>query len=228
MRSKRKTGKLISATLVAFIALLGVSFGSQSVASAAANCDASLFILPGGGFDLAAYQQCQNPESTTPEVTPGGTVVIRGGGYAPFSKVDVILCVNECDTPPAAEVLALESTSQSAIELADAPPYLVDDIFLGTVIADQFGNFTWEGTLPAGIEEGDYVVKADGFDSDGNARTLSYKISVVPPEISGGGQLPYTGSNTGRTVTIGAALVMLGIAATASAVRRRRSGSIAA
>jgi len=206
MRSKRKTRKLISATLVAFIALLGVSFGSQGVASAAAKCDASLFILPGGGFDLAAYQQCQNPETTTPEVTPGGTVVIQGGGYAPFSEVVVVLCVGTCDEP------------------GDPNP---DDVILGTVIADQFGNFIWEGTLPAGIAEGDYTVEAEGVDSEGNPVVLSYEIAVVQPENTDG-NLPYTGSNTGRTATVGAALVMLGAAAVTSTVRRRRSVSASA
>jgi hypothetical protein len=203
MQTKRKTRKLISAVMIASIALLGLSFGSQSVAAAAPKCDASLFILPGGGFDLAAYQQCQNPETTTPEVTPGGTVVIQGGGYAPFSEVDVVLCVGECDEP------------------GDPDP---DDIFLGTVIADQFGNFVWEGTLPAGIVEGDYVIEAEGVDSDGNPVLLSYEIEIVQPE-NGNGNLPYTGSSTGRTATIGVALVMLGAAAVTSTVRRRRSAA---
>lgn len=225
MTMAKKIKQLISATLVVVLVVLGVGVASQSVASAAPECDASLFILPGGEFDLAAYLQCQNPETNTPEVTPGGTVVIQGGGYAPFSEVDIILCINGCDAPPIPEVLALESNDQSTIELADAPPYIVDDIFLGTVIADQFGNFIWEGTLPAGIEEGDYVIEVEGFDRDGNPLVLSYEVEIVEPG-DGGGDLPYTGSNTGRTVTVGAALVMLGAAAVTSTVRRRRSATV--
>ena len=222
MRAARKIQRLIGALLVATVIVIGFGAVSQGVASAAPECDAELFILPDGGFDLVAYLQCQNPETTTPEVTPGGTVVIQGGGFAPFSEVDIILCVNECDTP---EVLALESGDVSPIELADAPPYLVDDIYLGTVIADQFGNFVWEGQLPAGIDEGEYVIEVEGFDSEGNAVTLDYEIEVVET-IDGGGDLPYTGSNTGRTLTIGAALVMLGTAAVTSTVRRRRDASV--
>ena len=220
MTLAKKIRQLISATLVAVLVVLGVGVASQGVASAAPECDASLFILPGGGFDLAAYLQCQNPDTTTPEVTPGGNVVIQGGGYAPFSEVDIILCVGECDAP---QIQPLEALSP--IELADAPPYLVDDIFLGTVIADQFGNFVWEGQLPAGIEEGDYVIEVEGFDPSGEPLSISYEIEVVEPD-NGGGDLPYTGSNTGRAVTVGAALVMLGAAAVTSTGRRRRSATV--
>jgi|688.fasta_scaffold1013066_1 hypothetical protein len=200
----RKIRNLISALLVVSLVVLGVGVASQSVASAAPECDASLFILPGGGFDLAAYLQCQNPDTTTPEVTPGGSVVIQGGGYAPFSEVLVVLCVGECDDP------------------GDPNP---DDIILGTVTTDQFGNFEWEGQLPAGIEEGEYEIEAEGLDPEGNPLVLNYEIEVVEPD-NGGGDLPYTGSNTGRTVTIGAALVMLGAAAVTSTVRRRRSTTV--
>lgn len=204
MTLAKKTRQLISATLVAALVVLGVGVVSQGVASAEPECDASLFILPGGGFDLAAYLQCQNPDTTTPEVTPGGEVVIQGGGYAPFSEVVVVLCVGECDDP------------------GDPNP---DDIILGTVMTDQFGNFVWEGQLPAGIEEGDYELEVEGLDPDGEPLVLTYEIEVVEAD-NGGGDLPYTGSNTGRTVTIGAALVMLGAAAVTSTVRRRRSATV--
>lgn len=203
MRAARNLRHLIATLLVAALVVLGFGAASQSVASAAPVCDAATFILPGGGFDLAAYLQCQNPDTTTPEVTPGGNVVIQGGGYAPFSEVDVVLCVGECDAP------------------GDPNP---DDIILGTVITDQFGNFVWEGQLPAGIEEGDYTIEVEGFDAEGAPLVLSYDIAVVEPG-GGGGDLPYTGSNMGRTLTIGAALVMLGAAAITSSVRRRRSAT---
>lgn len=204
MRAARRIRQLIAAALITSVVVIGFGAASQGMASAEPKCDAELFILPDGGFDLAAYLQCQNPDTEDPTVAPGGEVVISGGGYAPFSQVVVVLCIGECDDP------------------GDPNP---DDIVLGTVITDQFGNFVWEGQLPAGIEEGDYGIEAEGIDSDGNPVVNTYEIEVVEPDDGGGG-LPYTGSNTGRTVTIGAALVMLGAAAVTSTVRRRRSASV--
>jgi len=187
--------RLALAISMVVVMILGV----PSIASAADECDPSQFQTE-NGFEITAYELCKNPENTTPNVTPGGTVVIQGGGYAPFSEVDVVLCVDGCDPPP----------------------NLVDDIFLGTVIADRFGNFTWEGNLPAGIEEGDYVIEVEGVDRDGNALVLSYDVEVVQPEDNDG-NLPYTGSRSLRLTAIGAGLFVLGGVAVASTKRLKKA-----
>jgi hypothetical protein len=82
-----------SAVFVAVLAVAGLALTLlwPSAAGAAATCDPTSFRNPDGSFDTAGYLQCAAPSVSADTVPPGGTVVFKGGGFAPNSTVTVTL-----------------------------------------------------------------------------------------------------------------------------------------
>ena len=98
-----------------------------------------------------------------------------------------------------------------------------DPVFLGSVTANSVGTVTASLTIPAGTPAGDHHVELQGTDPSGNARVLSYAVTV-DSGIAGStpDALSFTGSTALPLVVAGSALTALGV--TTLRFRRRRLG----
>jgi hypothetical protein len=116
------------------------------------------------------------------------------------------------DSPSPGDTITITGTNWPA----DAEvTVLVGGDEVGTTTADDEGSWTFEHTIPADAEPGDYEVTADGCES---GEVLSTTITVADAEPAA---LPRTGSsNTEPLVRTGAVLVAAG-AVLVYAVRRR-------
>jgi hypothetical protein len=108
---------------------------------------------------------------------------------------------------------------------------------IGVVQADAGGNVSGSFAVPAGASTGTTSLKLEGSGPDG-ARTLSFELKVggcsESQDVSGGaasegsgggsGTLAFTGGDTGMTVGIAAAVLVVGVAFVVAA-RKRRAGS---
>ncbi|CAB4928940.1 MAG: hypothetical protein F2825_09695 [Actinobacteria bacterium] len=77
-------------------------------------------------------------------------------------------------------------------------------VSLGTVVADQNGNFSVEVTVPANLANGTHHLVATGVDAQGNVRNL-----VITVTVSGGVATLATTGFDAVPVAVGGALVML-------------------
>jgi LPXTG-motif cell wall-anchored protein len=77
-------------------------------------------------------------------------------------------------------------------------------------------------TLVAPTAPGDYTIVATGATSGTTASATITVLGATPSATPSGG-LPQTGSDSGRTVQIGAGLIAVGAGLSAVAIRRRRA-----
>jgi LPXTG-motif cell wall-anchored protein len=100
-----------------------------------------------------------------------------------------------------------------------------------TATADENGEAVFDWQIPAGVDSGDYNVEFEGLDGEtGEVRTSRGSIHIealgafVPGDGSGGGPLPYTGSNSATLVRIAVVLLLAG-GISVVAVRRRNANT---
>ena len=167
----------------------------------------SVGIHRAGAQTTSTYPPETNPPTSTVVVTPPGdddrievgeTVELFSDGWEPGTEVDFYVLIDG------------------------------ERVFIGTAIADENGNATFDWTVPAGVCCGDFNIEIEGIDEDtGEPRTADAQVTIyefgagVPGE---GGQLPYTGSNSNSLVRIGLVLVLAG-GVSVVAVRRRSARS---
>ncbi len=172
---------------------------------ALAQVDCSFYL-----YDLNLYLACiggaQIGVSNTPVPCPGGEMTVTVTGWKPGSSVSVQLI------------------SGSAV--FDAPPILVSDESTGATTFTIPANFpVGPATLTvSGTALGETQVTRDQ-PVEINATCQGGGGSTQPGGDQGGGNLPRTGSDTGRLVGLGAALIVIGAAAVYGALRTRNESA---
>ncbi|MCX7620794.1 MAG: hypothetical protein N2037_08145 [Acidimicrobiales bacterium] len=167
----------------------------------AAQVDCSFYL-----YDLNLYLACiggaQIGVSSTPVPCPGGPLTVTITGWKPDSTVSVTL------------------TSGSAT--FNGPPITVGSDSTGTVTFNIPANFpAGPATLTvSGTALGETRITRD-IPVEINATCEGGGGSSVPTGDQGGGNLPRTGSDTGRLVGLGAALIVIGAAAVYGALRSK-------
>lgn len=129
-------------------------------------------------------------ELSSDKLTAGSWFTLKGADFEPGTKV----------------VLVMHSTP---VTLGEAP-------------VDDSAQFTFTGVIPAKAPPGAHRIEASGTATDGNAVSVSLPVSVVSAVATSttiaqvsqptGDQLAYTGSSDPITATIGALLVVAGVA----------------
>lgn len=95
-----------------------------------------------------------------------------------------------------------------------------DPVVLATVAAGSDGVVNTTVTIPADTPLGSHTIVVRGVDRDGNAKVVSFPITIGT--TSGG--LPTTGANTGLGLAVAA--IAVGIGATLLTSTRRRSAPV--
>jgi LPXTG-motif cell wall-anchored protein len=117
-------------------------------------------------------------------------------------------------TPTPGQTITITGTGAGADEKVSAT---IDDVVIGTGVADANGNFQFSATIPTGISVGSHTV----FVKCGSGGVLGVTI-VVGAAGGGQGPLPTTGSSsTIPLLKLGVALIAIG--AMVLALSRRRS-----
>ena len=205
---------LVVATLVAAFAVIGApaTAGAQTE-----PCDISNF-TEGTQVNTAGYLIClgalaqpPNPAADCPaadfrvdgvadpyQIAPGGTTTFSGYGFAPNGQVEIFIC----STP----------------------------ISIGNFTADSLGNIVQAVTIPVGTSLGAHTLAAVGPNPAGRTQVAYAAINVVSTSTPAtttttAGTLPTTGSDTGRLLAVGGALILLGGAALFGLLRSRRSAT---
>ena len=128
--------------------------------------------------------------------TPGGTVELVADGFKPGTEVDFYVIIDGVS------------------------------VLIGTAIADENGNATFDWTIPAGVCCGEFEIEVEGIDEEtGEPRKATTSLVIVESNNGGGGELPYTGSNSSTLIRIGFVLVLAG-GVSVMAVRRRSARTV--
>ncbi len=203
-------------------AIIGAVFtmgivGASSAHAQSSSCDISKFKNPDGSLDTTGYLACVSQASAQapkpaadcptadlqlmaavdpPEAVPGQTVTFTATGFAPGSDVETFIC----STP----------------------------ISLGTFTADSSGAVSQSLTIPAGTVLGAHTIAAVGKRANGLDQVAYAAVTVVSTSSgsSSSGTLPTTGSDNGKLVAMGAALMVLGAAAVFGSTRARRPATV--
>jgi hypothetical protein len=195
---KRIRSKLRLFVLCLAAVTLGALY-SGSAAMAQVSCDFYVYDL---NLYLACIGGAQLGVSNTPPPCPGGPMTVNLTGWKPGSTVSVQL------------------TSGSAV--FDAPSITVGADSTGAVTFNVPANFpSGPATLTvSGTALGETAVTRD-IPVEINATCEGATGTTTPGGNQGGGNLPRTGSDTGRLVGIGAALIVIGAAAVYGALRSK-------
>lgn len=213
----RKRGAL--ALLLALLATVGFVGAAPQAGAQAQSCNIGDFVVD-GVVNTTGYLICQGtltvtqaqPAADCPTaddkvsaiadpytVAPGGNTTFSAFGFAPNGQVQIFIC----STP----------------------------ISLGTFTADAQGNVILPVTVPAGTTLGAHTLAATGTSPSGRSRVAYAAINVVASSTTATtatGALPTTGSDSGRLVAIGGALILLGGAALAGSIKSRRTSTATA
>jgi len=216
--SRRVKSALFATTVLGAMIAMG-TFG-LGAAHAEGTCDISKFKNPDATLDTTGYLACVQPASVSApkpaddcptaelqlmataepsELSPGSTTTFTSVGFEPGSEVELFLC----------------STPTS----------------LGTFTAGPDGKVEQSLTVPSGTVLGTHTVAAVGKRANGLELVSYAAVNVVSPSavapapvatVSQSGALPVTGNDNGRTIAIGAALVVLGGAVIFGSAKARR------
>lgn len=189
------------------------AFSSTAHAQTADACDISDFINPDKSIDTTGYLACvQFHSDTTPQPSPDcPTADLQLAATADPN----ILEINQVTQFTA---VGFAPDSDVNVVLCSTP------VALGTFKADANGEVHQALTIPAGTVLGAHTIAATGNRSNGLQQVAYAAITVVAAPTTG--TLPTTGSDTGRMIAIGAALLVLGGAAIFGSTRVRRPVTI--
>ncbi len=205
---------MVGAMALLFVGLLL----GPGVANAQTSCSDYL-------YDTNLYVACVGGPSLTVTpgtIPPGGTITVDLAGWHPGSNVTITIGCN--GSPVALGSIAIGPDTKGSGNFtvpADCP--LGPQVVTGTG-PDMLDNVT--------SREGPVVIAANATTTTtvsgggGGGGSGSGGSGSGSSGSGGSGSLPSTGSNTGRLVTIGAALVVIGASALYGSARSRRSAKV--
>lgn len=197
-------------------ALLGaiVTMGSFGVGAAHADgtCDISKFKNPDKSLDTTGYLACVQAASASAP---------KPAEDCPTADLQLMATANASELSPGYQTqfdaVGFAPGSDVEIFLCSTP------VSLGTFTATAGGQVSESLTIPAGTVLGAHTIAAVGKRANGLDQVAYAAITVVNPSTtSQSGSLPVTGGDNGRTIAIGAALVVLGGAAVFGSAKARR------
>jgi LPXTG-motif cell wall-anchored protein len=200
-------------------ALLGAVFALSTVGASAANaqtssCDISQFKNPDGTLDTTGYLACVQFESIT---------AAKPASDCPTAELQLAAQADPATLSPG------QSTNFTAVGFApnsDVTIFICSTpVNLGTFQADSTGRVAVTVTIPAGTTLGAHTLAAVGTRANGLSQVAYAAIQVVSPAPTTG-TLPTTGSDSGKLIAMGAALVVLGGAAIFGSTRARRPATV--
>jgi hypothetical protein len=151
-------------------------------------------------------------------VSPGERFTVAGDGAEPGATVTFKLTPTNSAAGAGSRVVAAGPGLARA--MAAVRPQAQSSISLGSTTANADGEFSATLTVPAGTDPGVYTLTA----SSGGEILAVVTIRVAAASSAGG--LPFTGSDVGPGLAVGAILIVAG-GLLLLAVRRRRRSSIA-
>lgn len=223
IRRRAVVAALFATALLAAVFTMGTFSAESAHAGTIGVCNIGDFKIPGGGLDTTSYLACVGAAALSPGADcPSGDVIIAGTvdstsgpagsgptmtatGFADGSDVEITLCGSGAVASASAGCPSGSSVARS----------------LGTFSADGSGNLNAAVVIPAGTPPGPYTLAATGFRANDLSQVAYAAIEVTCTTTTG--TLPTTGSDSGRMIAIGAALIVLGGAAIFGSTRTRRT-----
>ena len=199
----------VTALLGALFTVGVVRVGPAKAQGSTPGCAISQFINPDKTLDTTGYLAC---------VAAASAGAVQPGPDCPTADLLLLASADPSTVSPG------QSTSFAAGGFA--PGSSVDcvlcstPVLLGTFPADDSGNVARAVVVPNGTSLGAHTVACAGARVNGIQQVAYAPLNVTSSTISG--SLPTTGSDNGRLIAIGAALVVLGGAAVFGSVRARR------
>jgi LPXTG cell wall anchor motif len=149
-------------------------------------------------------------------VTPGQEITVSGEGAEPGATVTITLTRSSSSLGAGHRVVAAGPALAGLV--AASRPLAQSSVVLGRTTAADDGSFSITVTIPSGTDAGVYTLSAIS-----GGEVLSVATLRV---VAAAGGLPFTGTDVGPGLAIGAGLIVAG-GLLLLAVRRRRS-SVAA
>jgi LPXTG cell wall anchor motif len=149
-------------------------------------------------------------------VTPGQQITVSGDGAEPGATVTITLTRSSTSLGAGHRVVAAGPVLAGLV--AASRPLAQSSVVLGRTTADDDGSFSTTVTIPSSTDPGVYTLSAIS-----GGEVLSVATLRV---VAAAGGLPFTGTDVGPGLAIGAGLIVAG-GLLLLAVRRRRS-SVAA
>jgi LPXTG-motif cell wall-anchored protein len=214
MRHRAIVIALFVTALCAAVLTMG-TFGANSAhAQTSSSCDISKFKNPDGSLDTTGYLACVQAASVSaPKPSPD----------CPTAELQLAAQADPATLSPG------QTTNFTAVGFApnsDVTIFICSTpVNLGTFQADSTGRVATTVTVPAGTTLGAHTLAAVGARSNGIQQVAYAAIQVVSPAPSTG-TLPTTGSDSGKLIAMGAALVVLGGAAVFGSTRARRPAMV--
>jgi len=194
-------------------AVIALSAVGASPASAQSSCDISQFKNPDGTLDTTGYLAC---------VQQASVQAAKPATDCPTATLQLAASADPATLSPG------QSTNFTAVGFApnsDVSIFICSTpVNLGTFQADSTGRVAVTVTIPAGTTLGAHTLAAVGNRSNGLSQVAYAAIQVVSPTTTG--TLPTTGSDNGKLIAMGAALVVLGGAAVFGSTRARRPAMV--
>jgi LPXTG cell wall anchor motif len=149
-------------------------------------------------------------------VVPGQQITVSGDGAEPGATVTITLTRSSSSLGAGHRVVAAGPALAGLV--AASRPLAQSSVVLGRTTAADDGSFSVTVTIPSGTDAGVYTLSAI---SGGEV------LSVATIRVAAAGGLPFTGTDVGPGLAIGAGLIVAG-GLLLLAVRRRRRSSVAA
>ncbi len=202
-------------------AIIGAVFtmgvvGASSAHAQTSSCDIAKFKNPDGTLDTTGYLACVSAASASAP---------KPAADCPTADLQLMAAVDPSEAVPSQQVtftaIGFAPDSQVETFICSTP------ISLGTFTADSTGQVSQVLQIPAGTTLGAHTIAAVGKRSNGLDQVAYAAVTVVSSSSSSSsGSLPTTGSDNGKLVAIGAALMVLGAAAVFGSTRARRPATV--
>jgi len=198
---------LFVTALFGAIVTVGV-FGSGE-AHAQSSCAIGNFVNPDKTIDTTGYLAC---------VAAASASAVKPSADCPIAEIQLLGTADPSTVSPGQSVnygfVGFRPDSPVELFICSTP------VSLGNLTADASGNVNGTVTIPSGTVLGAHTLAATGARSNGLNQVAYASITVVSATPTG--TLPTTGTENGRLIAMGAALVVLGGAAIFGSTRARR------
>lgn len=209
-RHRATKSALFVTALIGVVITMG-SFGAGA-AHAEGTCNIADFKNPDATLDTTGYLACVQAASVSAPKPAEG---------CPTADLELMAIAEPSELSPGQQTQfdAVGFAPGSEVKIVLCSP----TVDLGTYNAGSDGRESELLTIPAGTVLGAHTIAAVGKKANGLDQVAYAAITVVNPSTtSQSGALPVTGSDNGRTIAIGAALVVLGGAAVFGSAKARR------
>ena len=149
-------------------------------------------------------------------VTPGQDITVSGDGAEPGATVTITLTRSSSSLGTGHMVVAAGPALARLV--ATTRPLAQSTVILGRTTAADDGSFSTTVTIPSGLDAGVYTLSAIS-----GGEVLSVATLRV---VAASGGLPFTGTDVGPGLAVGAGLIVAG-GLLLLAVRRRRRSNVA-